>query len=66
MGCNVIGFKDCRIVDDFEYERYFQNVRKSYSEISNIQVYWKNLNVKEVMNQNRYTIEGLLSFDDMY
>ena len=26
---------------DFEFERYFQNVRKTYSEISNIQLYWK-------------------------
>ena len=49
LACNVIGFKDCRIIDDFEYERYFQNVRKSYSEISNIRVYWKDLNTKEVM-----------------
>ena len=26
---------------DFEYERYFQNIRKTYSEISNIGLYWK-------------------------
>ena len=26
---------------DFEYERHFQNVRKTYSEISNIWLYWK-------------------------
>ena len=26
---------------NFEYERYFQNVRKTYSEISNIRLYWK-------------------------
>ena len=26
---------------DFEYERYVQNVKKTYSEISNIWLYWK-------------------------
>ena len=49
LAWNVIGFKDCRIVDDFEYERYFQNVTKTYSEISNIRAYWKILVMKEVM-----------------
>ena len=26
---------------EYNFERYFQNVRKTYSEISNIRLYWK-------------------------
>ena len=40
---NSLAWNVSKILEyDFEYERYFQNARKIYSEISNIWLYWKN------------------------